>query len=53
MNRRAANYVRISSDPSGERLGVTRQLDACRSKAAALGWAVAGVYEDNDAVRAA
>lgn len=46
--RRAGIYVRISSDPSGQRLGVTRQLDACRAKAEALGWAVVGVYEDND-----
>lgn len=48
MSRRAGVYVRISSDPSGERLGVTRQLDACRAKATALGWSLAGVYEDND-----
>ncbi len=41
-------YVRISSDPDGQRLGVTRQLADCRTKAAALGWVVAGVYEDND-----
>lgn len=42
-------YVRISSDPNGQRLGVRRQLQECRAKAAALGWEVAGVYEDNDA----
>lgn len=48
MGRRAAVYVRISSDPSGQRLGVTRQLKECKAKAAALGWEVAEVYEDND-----
>lgn len=46
--RRAALYVRISSDPNGQRLGVTRQLADCRTKAACLGWSVSGVYEDND-----
>ncbi len=46
--RQAAVYVRISSDPNGQRLGVTRQLAECRTKARALGWKVAGVYEDND-----
>lgn len=46
--RRAGVYVRISSDPTGRRLGVTRQLEACREKAAVLGWEVVGVYEDND-----
>ncbi len=46
--RRTAIYVRISSDPSGERLGVTRQMEACRQKAETLGWSIAGVYEDND-----
>jgi DNA invertase Pin-like site-specific DNA recombinase len=46
--RRAAVYVRISSDPDGLRLGVTRQLDACVGKAAELGWHVAHVFEDND-----
>ncbi len=46
--RQAAVYVRISSDPNGQRLGVTRQLAECRTKAKTLGWKVAGVYEDND-----
>lgn len=40
--------MRISSDPSGKRLGVTRQLADCRRKAEAMGWTVAGIYEDND-----
>jgi site-specific DNA recombinase len=48
VTRRAAIYVRISADPSGQRLGVTRQLDACRAKAEAMGWTVAVVHEDND-----
>lgn len=48
MGRRAGVYVRISSDPNGQRLGVSRQLKECRAKAAALGWDVAEVYEDND-----
>lgn len=41
-------YVRISSDPNGTRLGVTRQRNECQAKAHALGWNIAGVYEDND-----
>lgn len=48
MERQAALYVRISSDPSGMRLGVTRQLEDCQIKASAMGWHVARVYEDND-----
>jgi site-specific DNA recombinase len=46
--RRAGVYVRISSDPNGQRLGVTRQLADCRAKAEALGWQVLTVFEDND-----
>jgi site-specific DNA recombinase len=46
--RQAAIYVRISSDPNGQRLGVTRQLADCRTKATAMGWKIHGVYEDND-----
>jgi site-specific DNA recombinase len=48
MTTRAAIYVRISSDPAGLRLGVTRQLSECRKKAKAMGWDVTGVFEDND-----
>jgi len=48
MTRNAAIYVRQSLDRSGEGLAVARQLAACRAKAAALGWTVAGVFEDND-----
>jgi DNA invertase Pin-like site-specific DNA recombinase len=46
--RRAGIYVRISSDPTGRRLGVTRQRDACREKARELGWDVVSLFEDND-----
>lgn len=45
---RAAIYVRISSDRSGEGAGVARQESACRDRAKALGWEVAGVFSDND-----
>ncbi len=48
MSRRTAIYVRISSDPTGQGLGVARQRTACTSKAQALGWDVVEVYEDND-----
>lgn len=47
MSRRAAVYVRQSLDQTGERLGVERQRKACLAKVEALGWAMAGVYEDN------
>ncbi|NYG07810.1 DNA invertase Pin-like site-specific DNA recombinase [Phycicoccus badiiscoriae] len=46
--RTAAIYVRISSDPEGTRLGVTRQLRGCEAKAADMGWVVGEVFEDND-----
>ncbi len=48
MSRRTAIYVRISSDPTGQGLGVARQRTACTSRAQALGWDVVEVYEDND-----
>ena len=44
----AAIYTRISSDPEGSALGVSRQRDDCVRLADDLGWAVAEVYEDND-----
>jgi DNA invertase Pin-like site-specific DNA recombinase len=44
----AAVYVRISSDPDGTRLGVSRQEQDCRELAARRGWEVAGIYEDDD-----
>ena len=46
--RAAAIYARISSDPTGQRLGVERQLADCREKATAHGWTVAEEYVDND-----
>ncbi|MCU0280753.1 MAG: recombinase family protein [Acidimicrobiia bacterium] len=46
--RRAAIYARISSDPSGERLGVGRQIADCERRAADLGWTVYDTYVDND-----
>lgn len=45
---RAAIYARISSDRTGEGLGVDRQTEDCRDLARRLGWAVANVYTDND-----
>ncbi|MDR6613601.1 recombinase family protein [Leifsonia sp. 1010] len=44
----AAIYARISSDQSGEGLGVQRQLEDCRRLAAERDWVVAGEYVDND-----
>ncbi|MGH9090585.1 MAG: recombinase family protein [Acidimicrobiales bacterium] len=41
-------YARISEDPEGNRLGVTRQEDDCRALAKIRRWTVAGVYTDND-----
>jgi len=49
--RSAAIYVRISRDKEGKEgagLGVQRQEDDCRKKAAELGWTVEAVYPDND-----
>ena len=48
MVRAAAIYARISSDPEGDRLGVTRQTDDCQALAARKGWPVAEVYIDDD-----
>jgi site-specific DNA recombinase len=44
----AAIYVRISSDVTGEGLGVARQEEDCRALAEARGWSVAQIYRDND-----
>lgn len=44
----AAIYARISSDQTGEGLGVARQLEDCRRLAADRGWSVAAEYVDND-----
>jgi site-specific DNA recombinase len=46
--RSAAIYARISSDQTGQALGVQRQLEDCRRLASERGWAVAEEYVDND-----
>jgi DNA invertase Pin-like site-specific DNA recombinase len=46
--RAAAVYARISSDPEGRALGVTRQLEDCRRLAEQVGWPIAQEYVDND-----
>jgi site-specific DNA recombinase len=43
-----AIYARISSDPEGDRLGVTRQTEDCQALAERKGWPVAAVYIDDD-----
>ncbi|MEW1880409.1 recombinase family protein [Rhodococcus sp. NPDC080181] len=45
---RAAIYTRISSDPSGEGLGVARQLEDCEQLADRLQWEIVKRYSDND-----
>lgn len=45
---RTAIYTRISHDPTGQQLGVTRQLEDCRSLADQYGWHVVEVFDDND-----
>lgn len=44
----AAIYLRISSDPDGQRAGVERQRTECEALAARLGLDVIETYEDND-----
>lgn len=44
----AAIYARISSDQSGQGLGVARQLEDCRRLAASKGWPVVEEFVDND-----
>src|SRR4051812_1421815 len=44
---RAAIYLRISLDATGEGLGVERQGEDCRRIAAERGWAVVAEYVDN------
>ncbi|RAX50903.1 hypothetical protein DQ353_00435 [Arthrobacter sp. AQ5-05] len=46
--KNAVIYCRISSDPGGEGLGVTRQQEDCEALATKLGWGVATVIIDND-----
>lgn len=48
MPRSAAIYARISSDQTGEGLGVQRQLEDCNKLAAERGWGVGEEYVDND-----
>ncbi|CAH0311209.1 recombinase family protein [Rhodococcoides fascians] len=45
---RAATYVRISEDPTGQERGVTRQADDCDALADGRGWTVVARYRDND-----
>jgi hypothetical protein len=45
---RAAVYTRISQDATGQRAGVTRQLEDCETLADRLGWEVTHRYGDND-----
>ena len=45
----AAIYIRISQDTTGQRAGVTRQLEDCQALAARLGWEVIDPpFDDND-----
>lgn len=46
--RRAAIYVRISSDRDGDAAGVGRQESDCKALADRQGWTVARVYVEND-----
>jgi len=48
MPTSAAIYTRISKDPTGTGLGVSRQEEDCRALAEARGWVVEHVYCDND-----
>lgn len=45
--RRAAIYLRVSLDATGEGLAVDRQREACLSIMAARGWKLADEYVDN------
>ena len=45
---KAALYLRISQDKTGQAAGVRRQEEDCRKKATELGWTVAEVYREND-----
>jgi site-specific DNA recombinase len=45
---RAAIYTRISSDPTGQEVGVDRQLAGCRDLADKLGLNVVTTFSDND-----
>jgi site-specific DNA recombinase len=45
---RAAVYLRISQDKTGEELGVSRQREDCAALIAQRGWAPVGEFCDND-----
>jgi hypothetical protein len=45
---RAAVYTLISQDATGQRAGVTRQLEDCEALADRFGWEVTHRYGDND-----
>jgi site-specific DNA recombinase len=45
---RCGIYTRISHDPEGTRMGVSRQEDDCRAYVERKGWDVLAVYEDDD-----
>lgn len=45
---RAAVYVRISKDRTGEELGVTRQREDAEALVKQRGWTLTKVYKDND-----
>lgn len=47
-SRHAAIYTRISDDPEGTALGVSRQEQDCRALAERLGLDVVAVFSDND-----
>jgi DNA invertase Pin-like site-specific DNA recombinase len=47
LSRRAAIYLRISLDSTGEGLGVQRQEEDARAIIEQRGWTLAGVYRDN------
>jgi site-specific DNA recombinase len=47
LSRKAAIYVRMSLDSTGEGLGVQRQEEDARAIIEARGWTLAGVYRDN------
>lgn len=48
MSNRAAIYARISDDPEGLALGVSRQIADCRARAERDGYQVSIVYPEND-----
>ena len=45
---RAAVYLRISKDKTGQRAGIDRQRADCLALAERLGWTVSRIYVDND-----